>query len=175
MGPIRAASTYCICCESRFHSYLVHTCCRARKFPGVQLVHCRVVCFSRNMCSWFVMSVCVHVCARVCVCMCICVHVCVCVCVCVCVHVCVHGTLQGLDHHKFHFDNFKPSNISTNIVQPVVHMYADDFASVLYCLVVQQAPEGGGNVTSTQYAVTRNWQRAPDGSWKCIHVHRSTI
>lgn len=87
--------------------------------------------------------------------------------------------VEGIDFHKFYFDNHatlaKSRNGAQNvsIVNPHVHMLGDDAAAVAYVKVTQYMDKQG--MAHTHKAEeTRIWHKR-DGRWLNVHFHRSGV
>jgi calcium/calmodulin-dependent protein kinase (CaM kinase) II len=86
----------------------------------------------------------------------------------------IGNLVEGLDFHKFYFDNLKPlrsNNTNVSIVNPYVHLLGEDAAAIAYVKVVQSIDKNGIPHTE-QSEETRIWHRR-DGRWVNVHFHRS--
>ncbi|RWS29876.1 calcium/calmodulin-dependent protein kinase type II alpha chain-like protein [Leptotrombidium deliense] len=81
--------------------------------------------------------------------------------------------INGLQFHKFYFDNLFSSKHSTNttIVNPSVHILGEDSACIAYVRLVQLIDKNGAPKT-IQWEETRVWTKKSN-KWKCVHFHRS--
>merc|ERR1711953_715016 len=85
----------------------------------------------------------------------------------------IGNLVEGLDFHKFYFDNLKSNrnNTNTSILNPHVHLLGDDAAAIAYVRVTQNIDKSGQPHTH-QSEETRIWHRR-DGRWVNVHFHRS--
>jgi len=86
----------------------------------------------------------------------------------------IGNLVEGLEFHKFYFDNLKPlrsNHTNVSIVNPYVHLLGDDAAAIAYVKVVQSIDKNGIPHTE-QSEETRIWHRR-DGRWVNVHFHRS--
>jgi len=85
----------------------------------------------------------------------------------------IGNLVEGLDFHKFYFDNLKNNRHTTNtsILNPHVHLLGDDAAAIGYVRVTQTIDKNGHPHTH-QSEETRIWHRR-DGRWVNVHFHRS--
>jgi calcium/calmodulin-dependent protein kinase (CaM kinase) II len=86
----------------------------------------------------------------------------------------IGNLVEGLEFHKFYFDNLKPlrsNNTNVSIVNPYVHLLGEDAAAIAYVKVVQSIDKNGIPHTE-QSEETRIWHRR-DGRWVNVHFHRS--
>lgn len=85
----------------------------------------------------------------------------------------IGNLVEGLDFHKFYFDNLKTNrnNTNTSILNPHVHLLGDDAAAIGYIKVTQNIDKSGLPHTH-QSEETRIWHRR-DGRWVNVHFHRS--
>jgi len=86
----------------------------------------------------------------------------------------IGNLVEGLEFHKFYFDNLKPNrgnNTNVSIVNPYVHLLGEDAAAIAYVKVVQSIDKTGIPHTE-QSEETRIWHRR-DGRWVNVHFHRS--
>jgi len=85
----------------------------------------------------------------------------------------IGNLVEGLDFHKFYFDNLKNSrhNTNTSILNPHVHLLGDDAAAIAYVRVTQTIDKNGLPHTH-QSEETRIWHRR-DARWVNVHFHRS--
>ncbi|KXJ26352.1 calcium/calmodulin-dependent protein kinase type II delta chain [Exaiptasia diaphana] len=83
--------------------------------------------------------------------------------------------VEGLDFHKFYFDNFFPTKqpINTTVLSPHVHMLGPNAACISYIRLSQRILPNGYPDTQ-QSEETRVWQKK-NGSWVNVHFHRSSI
>lgn len=82
--------------------------------------------------------------------------------------------VQGVDFHKFYFDNFKPSAMHVTLSSPKVQMLSSCVASIAYTVLVQHASSDKAAPVTSSYLESRIWKKQ-DAQWKCCHVHRSSI
>lgn len=82
--------------------------------------------------------------------------------------------IEGLDFHRFYFDNASKSYKASNmcILNPHVHLLGDDAACIAYTTLSQHLDKSGVPL-SKQMEETRVWQKR-DGKWQNVHIHRST-
>lgn len=82
--------------------------------------------------------------------------------------------IEGLDFHRFYFDNGPKSYKSSNmcIMNPHVHVIGDDAACIAYTTLSQHLDKTGV-AHSRQTEETRVWLRR-DGKWQNVHFHRSS-
>merc|ERR1712020_883862 len=85
----------------------------------------------------------------------------------------IGNLVEGLDFHKFYFDNLKNNRHLTNtsILNPHVHLLGDDAAAIAYVRVTQTIDKNGQPHTH-QSEETRIWHKR-DGRWVNVHFHRS--
>lgn len=83
--------------------------------------------------------------------------------------------VEGLEFHKFYFDNLKTyrNNCNMNIINPHVHLLGEDAAAIAYVRITQFLDKQGHPHTQ-QSEETRIWHRR-DGRWINVHFHRSTL
>merc|ERR1712203_48679 len=83
--------------------------------------------------------------------------------------------VEGLQFHKFYFDNCGPVRGSYNvsIINPRVHILGKDAASIAYVRLTQTIDKQGVPHTA-QSEETRVWQRR-SGQWVSLHFHRSNL
>ncbi|XP_067928672.1 calcium/calmodulin-dependent protein kinase type II delta chain-like isoform X2 [Watersipora subatra] len=82
--------------------------------------------------------------------------------------------VEGMEFHKFYFDNVLPSyskTSNTTIVHPHVILLGEDAASIAYNRLIQYIDRAGLPRTM-QCEETRIWQRK-DSNWVNVHFHRS--
>lgn len=94
--------------------------------------------------------------------------------------------VEGMDFHKFYFDNWKlsrsdtvvtkisnptRSHINTTVLHPTVHLMSDDAACIAYIRLTQFMDRDGAAKT-VQHEETRVWHRK-NGRWVNVHCHRS--
>ncbi|KAL6114840.1 camk2b [Pungitius sinensis] len=82
--------------------------------------------------------------------------------------------VEGMDFHRFYFENLLAKNskpIHTTILNPHVHLIAEDAACIAYIRLTQFV-DNQGRPRSSQSEETRVWQRR-DGKWQNIHFHCS--
>merc|ERR1712020_497323 len=85
----------------------------------------------------------------------------------------IGNLVEGLDFHKFYFDNLKNNRHLTNtsILNPHVHLLGDDAAAIANVRVTQTIDKNGQPHTH-QSEETRIWHKR-DGRWVNVHFHRS--
>lgn len=94
--------------------------------------------------------------------------------------------VEGMDFHKFYFDNWKlsrsdtvvtkmsgphRSHINTTVLHPTVHLMNDDAACIAY-IRLTQFMDRDGTAKTIQHEETRVWHRK-NGRWVNVHIHRS--
>jgi calcium/calmodulin-dependent protein kinase (CaM kinase) II len=81
--------------------------------------------------------------------------------------------LEGMDFHKFYFDNGRNNykNLNTTVLNPHVHLMGDDAACIAYIRLTQYMDKQGMTHT-TQTEETRVWHRK-ENKWQNVHFHRS--
>lgn len=95
--------------------------------------------------------------------------------------------VEGMDFHKFYFDNWKlsrsdtvvtkssvsqsRSHINTTVLHPTVHLMSDDAACIAYIRLTQYL-DRDGTAKTVQHEETRVWHRK-NGRWINVHCHRS--
>jgi len=82
--------------------------------------------------------------------------------------------VEGLDFHKFYFDNVLKSNtspINTTILCPHVILLSDESACISYIRLAQKIDQNKQPYT-VQNEETRVWQRK-GSKWVCVHFHIS--
>lgn len=81
--------------------------------------------------------------------------------------------VEGLEFHKFYFDNLFPSKqpVNTTILSPHVHMLGPNAACISYIRLTQIILSDGIPKTN-QSEETRVWHKK-NGSWVNVHFHRS--
>ena len=94
--------------------------------------------------------------------------------------------VEGMDFHKFYFDNWKLSrsdtvvtkvspsargHINTTVLHPTVHLMSDDAACIAY-IRLTQFMDRDGVAKTVQHEETRVWHRK-NGKWMNVHCHRS--
>ncbi|KAL3076268.1 hypothetical protein niasHS_013539 [Heterodera schachtii] len=87
--------------------------------------------------------------------------------------------IEGMDFHKFYFDNGVTTagikhhhhQIHTTILNPNVHLLGDDGACIAYILLTQYI-DRFGEARTCQAQETRVWKKR-NGTWYCVHTHRS--
>ncbi|KAI6175272.1 Calcium/calmodulin-dependent protein kinase [Aphelenchoides bicaudatus] len=87
--------------------------------------------------------------------------------------------IEGMDFHKFYFDNTLPntssprqSQIHTTLLNPNVHIMGDDGACIAYVRLTQYVDKQG-EARTRQAQETRVWHKRNGRGWICVHVHRS--
>ena len=80
--------------------------------------------------------------------------------------------VEGLDFHKYYFDNTNKNNTPTNttILSPHVILLSDESACISYICLVQQMVNG--KPVTVQREETRVWQKK-GSQWLCVHFHKS--
>jgi len=95
--------------------------------------------------------------------------------------------VEGMDFHKFYFDNWKlsrsdtvvtkvnapvaRSHINTTVLHPTVHLMSDDAACIAYIRLTQFMDRDAAAKT-VQHEESRVWHRK-NGRWVNVHCHRS--
>ena len=86
--------------------------------------------------------------------------------------------IEGMDFHKFYFDNgaqIAPGpgkhQIHTTLLNPNVHLMGEEGACIAYIRLTQYI-DRFGEARTCQAQETRVWKKR-NGSWYCIHTHRS--
>jgi len=95
--------------------------------------------------------------------------------------------VEGMDFHKFYFDNWKlsrsdtvvtkvnapvaRSHINTTVLHPTVHLMSDDAACIAYIRLTQFMDRDAAAKT-VQHEESRVWHRK-NGKWVNVHCHRS--
>jgi calcium/calmodulin-dependent protein kinase (CaM kinase) II len=79
--------------------------------------------------------------------------------------------VEGLDFHRYYFDNSKSSPVNTTILSPNVIMLSEDSACITYIRLTQNM-ESDGKLVTVQQEETRIWQRK-GSHWVCVHFHSS--
>ncbi|XP_011301766.1 calcium/calmodulin-dependent protein kinase type II alpha chain isoform X2 [Fopius arisanus] len=86
--------------------------------------------------------------------------------------------VEGMDFHKFYFDNVLGKNssckaVNTTILNPHVHLLGDDAACIAYVRLTQYVDKQG--VAHTQQSEeSRVWHKK-DNKWQNVHFHRSAV
>ncbi|XP_074104529.1 calcium/calmodulin-dependent protein kinase II isoform X20 [Cotesia typhae] len=86
--------------------------------------------------------------------------------------------VEGMDFHKFYFDNVLGKNssckaVNTTILNPHVHLLGEDAACIAYVRLTQFVDKQG--VAHTQQSEeSRVWQKK-DNKWQNVHFHRSAV
>nr|XP_022913771.1 calcium/calmodulin-dependent protein kinase type II alpha chain-like [Onthophagus taurus] len=82
--------------------------------------------------------------------------------------------IEGVDYHKFTFDNLYPKQkaIKIRILNPHVRLLGDNAASIAYIRLTQFVDGDTGYLFSTRTQETRIW-RKKENVWYNVHVHRS--
>uniref|UniRef100_A0AC35U7A7 Calcium/calmodulin-dependent protein kinase n=1 Tax=Rhabditophanes sp. KR3021 TaxID=114890 RepID=A0AC35U7A7_9BILA len=97
--------------------------------------------------------------------------------------------IEGLDFHKFYFDNNLSSNLNsstsssismsarkqsvhTTLLNPNVHLMGEEGACIAYIRLTQFL-DRNGEAHTRQAQETRVWQKRAGRGWICVHVHRS--
>lgn len=95
--------------------------------------------------------------------------------------------VEGMDFHKFYFDNWKlsrsdtvvtkvntppvRSHINTTVLHPTVHLMSDDAACIAY-IRLTQFMDRDATAKTVQHEESRVWHRK-NGRWVNVHCHRS--
>ncbi|RNA37465.1 calcium calmodulin-dependent kinase type II alpha chain isoform X8 [Brachionus plicatilis] len=86
--------------------------------------------------------------------------------------------VEGMDFHKFYFDNFvtkinspNRGHINTTVLHPTVHLMSDDAACIAY-IRLTQFMDRDATAKTVQHEETRVWHRK-NGRWINVHCHRS--
>ncbi|XP_074603238.1 calcium/calmodulin-dependent protein kinase II isoform X2 [Brevipalpus obovatus] len=82
--------------------------------------------------------------------------------------------VEGMEFHKYYFDNVYGKNlraVSTNILNPTVHLLGEDAACIAYIRLTQFIDKSG-TPQAKQTEETRVWHRK-EGRWQLVHFHRS--
>ncbi|XP_034937494.1 calcium/calmodulin-dependent protein kinase type II alpha chain isoform X19 [Chelonus insularis] len=86
--------------------------------------------------------------------------------------------VEGMDFHKFYFDNVLGKNssckaVNTTILNPHVHLLGEDAACIAYVRLTQYVDKQG--VAHTQQSEeSRVWHKK-DNKWQNVHFHRSAV
>ncbi len=78
--------------------------------------------------------------------------------------------VEGLEFHRFYFDNLVASGQSDSICSPSVRMIGEDVGIVCYSRLTQRM--AGEGPSTERFEETRVWVRGARG-WKLAHFHRS--
>ncbi|XP_012553992.1 calcium/calmodulin-dependent protein kinase type II subunit alpha isoform X2 [Hydra vulgaris] len=86
---------------------------------------------------------------------------------------CKGNLVEGLDFHKFYFENLKnaASSVNTTILAPHVILLSDESACISYIRLTQKIDSNQQPLTE-QTEESRIWQRK-GSRWVCVHVHIS--
>ena len=79
--------------------------------------------------------------------------------------------VEGMDFHKFYFDNQSYGRVQITISAPHVKMLGPDSALIAYVRLNQKLDKKG-RAQSTSCTESRVWVRR-EGTWQHVHFHRS--